>query len=125
MTNTGVATPARVMPVSARSVNRPRRQAESTPVPTPSSSHSTMPPMTREQADGQLVQDDLGDLLVALVRQSEAGRRAVLHGGAGGVVVAYDDALEEVPVAQVQRVVEPELLGDLVRPVPASSAGRR
>ena len=44
----------------------------------------------------------------------QAGRRAVLHGRARGVVLADENALEEVPVAHVEGVVEPQLLRHLV-----------
>lgn len=54
MTKTGVAEPARVSQVRTRSVSRPRRQAESTPVPTPSSSHPAKAPMTSEPVTGSL-----------------------------------------------------------------------
>lgn len=55
MTNTGVDMPARVNVVSSRSVSRPRRHTDSTPVPTPRTSHSTMAPSASEAVTGSFV----------------------------------------------------------------------
>lgn len=52
MTKTGVATPASVTPVSTRSLIRPRRHADRTPVPTPRISQRIIAPNTRDRLTG-------------------------------------------------------------------------
>ncbi|CAM5194460.1 hypothetical protein BLIC30S_01838 [Bacillus licheniformis] len=79
---------------------------------TPRTSHSTAAPMTMERVVGEGVDQHRPHVLLGAERVAEAGHRAVDGVATARVVPADEDAGDEVPELNQDRLVQAQLLTD-------------